>query len=42
LNYVLRTDLAETGHTIEMRIAPKPGKAAVLEGLLVNAQAGLN
>jgi hypothetical protein len=42
LNYVLRTDLADTGHTIELRIAPHQGKPAVLEGLLVNAPAGLN
>ncbi len=40
LNYVLRTDLAEMGHTIQMRIAPKPGQAVVLEGLLVNSNVG--
>jgi lysophospholipase L1-like esterase len=36
LNYVLRTDLAASAHIVQLRIAPKPGKAAVLEGLLVN------
>jgi hypothetical protein len=36
LNYVLRTDLAASGHSVQLKIAPKPGKAAVLEGLLVN------
>jgi hypothetical protein len=36
LNYVLRADLADTGHTIELRIAPHQGKPAVLEGLLAN------
>jgi hypothetical protein len=35
LNYVLRTDLTDTDHTIELRIAPHQGKPAVLEGLLV-------
>ncbi len=36
LNYVLRTDLAVSTHIVQLKIAPKPGKAAVLEGLLVN------
>jgi lysophospholipase L1-like esterase len=36
LNYVLRTDLAASAHSVQLRIAPKPDKAAVLEGLLVN------
>jgi lysophospholipase L1-like esterase len=36
LNYVLRTDLAVSAHSVELKIAAKPGKAAVLEGLLVN------
>lgn len=36
LNYVLRTDLAASGHSVQLRISPKRGKAAVLEGLLVN------
>jgi lysophospholipase L1-like esterase len=36
LNYVLRTDLADTGHTIELRITPHQGGPAVLEGLLAN------
>ena len=36
LNYLLRTDLAASAHSVQLRIAPKPGKAAVLEGLLVN------
>jgi hypothetical protein len=36
LNYVLRTDLAASAHSVQMKIAPKPGKTAVLEGLLVN------
>jgi hypothetical protein len=44
LNYVLRTDLSESAHTIELRISPKPGRPALLEGLLVNAGArgGIN
>jgi len=36
LNYVLKTDLPASAHSIQLRIAPKPDKAAVLEGLLVN------
>jgi len=36
LDYVLRTDLAASAHSVELKIAPRPGKAAVLEGLLVN------
>jgi hypothetical protein len=36
LNYVLRSDLKDTIHTLQLRIAPNPGKPAVLEGLLVN------
>jgi hypothetical protein len=36
LNYVLRTDLTVSAHSVELKIAPKPSKAAVLEGLLVN------
>jgi lysophospholipase L1-like esterase len=36
LNYVLRTNLTVSAHSVELKIAPKPGKAAVLEGLLVN------
>lgn len=35
LNYVLRTDLKGTAHTIQLRITPKPAKPAVLEGLFV-------
>ncbi|HLK22153.1 MAG TPA: SGNH/GDSL hydrolase family protein [Bryobacteraceae bacterium] len=36
LNYVLRTDLRASTHTVQLRIVPKTGTAAVLEGLLVN------
>lgn len=36
LNYIFRTDLAASAHSVQLKIAPKPGKAAVLEGLLVN------
>jgi lysophospholipase L1-like esterase len=35
LNYVLRTDLKVTAHTLRLRMAPKPAKAAVLEGFFV-------
>jgi lysophospholipase L1-like esterase len=35
LNYVLRTDLKDTAHSIQVRIAPKTGKPAVLEGFFV-------
>jgi hypothetical protein len=35
LNYVLRTDLKDTAHSIQLRIAPKPAKPAVLEGFFV-------
>jgi hypothetical protein len=35
LNYVLRTDLKDTAHTIQLRIAPKPAKPTVLEGFFV-------
>jgi lysophospholipase L1-like esterase len=35
LNYVLRTDLKDTTHSIQLRITPKPGKPAVLEGFFV-------
>ena len=36
LNYVLRTDLGAFAHSVQLKIAPKPGKPVVLEGLLVN------
>ena len=35
LNYVLRTDLKDTAHTIQLRITPKLAKPAVLEGFFV-------
>ncbi len=44
LNYVLRTDLKDANHTIQLRIVAKQGRPAVLEGLFVDAgiRAGIN
>ncbi len=36
LNYLLRSDLPDTAHIIQVRMEPKPGKPAMLEGFLVN------
>jgi len=36
LNYVLRSDLGDISHVIQVRMEPKPGKQAVLEGFLIN------